>query len=94
MESFGPRAPLSRLIFGDWKPERKLRLAINRQECYFLTNYFEICEAKIKSSIVVNMRLLDPPSEVFHSIIEAYVVSTCYECDLKNLQLVNSKYFV
>lgn len=25
-------------------------------------------------------------------MIEAYVVSTCYECDLKNLQLVNSKY--
>lgn len=40
------------------------------------------------------MHLLDLPPEVFRPIIEAYVASTCYECDLKNLQLVNSKYFV
>lgn len=40
------------------------------------------------------MHLLDLPPEVFRPIIEAYVASTCYECDLKNLQLVNSKYLL
>lgn len=37
------------------------------------------------------MQLLDLPPEVFHSIMEAYIASTSFQSDLKNLQLVNSE---
>lgn len=94
--SYPFKRPLSRLLVlpTRWYPSTPTCLLASRVQTPWSapTSFLSGTAAVFLFSL--NMSLSNLPLEILRQIIEEYVASTIHQSDLKNLQLVNSNYFL